>query len=250
MDEHVHKGHRSRMRRKFDDFGAIVFDTYELLEMLLYTTVPVKDTNGFAKKLLNRFGSLDGVLSASKEELMLSEGIGEKTAEFLVAAGETLDFFTRSGDKTKENAEFENYYFVGEYLTKCLSGEDYRQVLMSFDNDMRLLGIDEMYECDYSSAAVKTDKFIDSALKRGATVAIIAHNHPYGPICPTDGDRATNDLIGRALSKVGVFLAEHYVVCGDRYFGFMNHFNEMFAQKPRVAEFIRSKGERGNEYSK
>ena len=52
MDELVHKGHRKRMRRKFADFGAKVFDTYELLEMLLYYTVPVKDTNPLSKKLL------------------------------------------------------------------------------------------------------------------------------------------------------------------------------------------------------
>ena len=69
MEELVHRGHRKRMRRKFSDFGDIVFDTYELLEMLLYYTVPVRDTNPLAKRLLVEFGSLDGVLSASKENL-------------------------------------------------------------------------------------------------------------------------------------------------------------------------------------
>ena len=83
MDELIHKGHRQRMRRKFADFGAIVFDTYELLEMLLYYTVPVRDTNPIAKMLLQRFGSLDGVLSASHEELREVDGVGEKTAEFI-----------------------------------------------------------------------------------------------------------------------------------------------------------------------
>ena len=91
------------------------------------------------------------------------------------------------------------------------------------------------------AAAVKSNKFMDAALKRGATVAIIAHNHPYGPLCPTEGDRATNNMIYNALSNVGVLLAEHYIVCGERYAGFMNHFEYVFAQRPRLAEFLRSK---------
>ena len=90
---------------------------------------------------------------------------------------------------------------------------------------------------------VARDKYMNAALKRGATVAVIAHNHPYGPICPSEGDRATTSLIQGALSRIGVMLAEHYVVSGERYLGFMNHMESAFAQKPRIAKFIRSKKE-------
>ena len=247
MDELVHKGHRQRMRRKFRDFGAIVFDTYELLEMLLYYTVPVRDTNPLSKKLLLAFGSLDGVLSAKKEELMTVDGIGEKTAEFVSMAGKALGYFTSDTENDKEASHFENYDFIGRYVSNYLSSnEQSEQILLSFDNDMQLLGVDKIYECDYSSAAVKSDKFMNAALKRGATVAIIAHNHPFGPLCPTEGDRATNNMIQTSLSNIGVLLAEHYVVCGTRYVGFMNHLEQMFAGKPRGAEFLRSKRESGN----
>lgn len=243
MEDLVHKGHRKRMRRKFADFGAIVFDTYELLEMLLYYTVPVKDTNPLAKKLLQEFGSLDGVLSASKEDLMKVEGIGAKTAELIVTAGGALDFFA-SEEGEKSASVFENYDYLGAYVVNYLADTmDNVQILLTFDNDMRLLGIDEMYRCDYSSGNVKSEKYMDVALKKGATVAIIAHSHPYGPLCPTDGDRVTNSMIQTALSNVGVLLAEHYIVCGKRYIGFMNHLDYLFAQKPRLAKFLRSKQE-------
>lgn len=251
MDELVHKGHRQRMRRKLSEFGARVFDTYELLEMLLYYTVPVRDTNPLAKKLLIEFETLDGVLSASKEDLLKVDGIGNKTAEFLVASGKALEFFMSVTEKREDVMQFENYDFLGRYVVQRLSKlTDYAQILISFDNEMRLLGVDEIYNFDYSSGKVKSDRFIDAALKRGATVAIIAHNHPYGPLCPTEGDRATNNMIQAALGKVGVFLVEHYVVCGDRYVGFMNHLEQMFAQKPRISEFLHSKRELENAYSR
>lgn len=247
MEDLVHKGHRKRMKRKFSEFGDIVFDTYELLEMLLYYTVPVKDTNPIAKRLLIEFGSLNGVLSAKKEDLIKVEGIGEKTAELLVTAGEAIEFFTSEKYNEKRESEFENYDFIGKYVAQRLDDVESSQILLSFDNDMRLLGVDTVYSCDYSSASVRSEKFIDAALKRGATVAIIAHNHPFGPFYPSEGDRATNSMIEEALGNVGVFLAEHYLVCGKRYVGFMNHLDHVFAQKPRLAEFMRSKKEARHE---
>ena len=247
MDELVHKGHRKRMRRKFADFGAKVFDTYELLEMLLYYTVPVKDTNPLSKKLLQAFGSLNGVLTATKEELLVVDGIGEKTADFIVAAGEALGFFASDSFLEKKESQFESYDFLGQYITNYLSEKtESTQIILSFDNDMRLLGLDEIYHCDHSSAAVKADKYMDAALKRGATVVIFAHNHPYGPLCPTEGDRATSSMIQSSLANIGILLAEHYIVSGKRYVGFINHLDTAFAQKPRIAAFIRSKKESKN----
>ena len=90
-DEKMHSGHRSRMREKFLTHGARIFDTYELLEMLLYYTIPYKDTNPIAKRLLMEFGSLEGVLTASPEELARVSGIGERAAELLATVGRAAD---------------------------------------------------------------------------------------------------------------------------------------------------------------
>ena len=65
----IHKGHRQRMRAKLIRNSDRVFDTYELLEMLLYHVIPYKDTNPVSKNLLSRFGSLEGIFKASKDEL-------------------------------------------------------------------------------------------------------------------------------------------------------------------------------------
>ena len=90
-DEKLHVGHRARMRRKFLSYGPRIFDTYELLEMLLYHVIPYKDTNPIAKRLLMEFGSLEGVLTASPEELSRVSGIGEHAAELLTTVGKAAD---------------------------------------------------------------------------------------------------------------------------------------------------------------
>ena len=240
MDELIHKGHRQRMRSRLKRFGPEVFDTYELLEMLLYYTVPVKDTNPLAKKLLTRFGSLDGVLSAAVEELKTVDGIGEKSAELINRVGMALEISkTHDEDGNESPRTYEDF---GELLTDYLRGRrDNVTVLVSLDNKMRILGIDEVYPLDCSSAGVRPKAFIDASIRRSSSVAIIAHNHPYGTVIPSEADRMTNTLLASALGNLGIDVAEHYIIAGDRYLGFMNHIKRAFAQKPALEEFFESK---------
>ena len=86
-DKNIHADHRSRMRSKLERYGGEIFDTYELLEMLLYYVIPYRDTNPISKRLLMRFGTLDGVLTAPTSELTEVTGIGECAAEYLHAVG-------------------------------------------------------------------------------------------------------------------------------------------------------------------
>ncbi len=244
--ESVHKGHRQRMRKKFKEHGARVFDTYELLEMLLYNTVSVKDTNPLAKSLLLKFGSLDGVFNASKEELLSVEGIGNVTADIIITVAKTLDICYDTAQLP--TVSYDTYGGFGHYITSYFEGrENFSVVLFSLDNGLRLIAADELYSFDYSSGGIKTRPFIDALVNRGASVAVIAHNHPYGPLCPTEGDRQTNRVVEDALNSIGVVLLEHYVVCGGRFVGFMNHLSHAFAQKPALNKFYESKRSFENE---
>ena len=65
----IHDGHRDRMRDKLIKNGEEVLHDHEILEMLLYHSVPRKDTNELAHRLIEHFGSLSGVFSASVDAL-------------------------------------------------------------------------------------------------------------------------------------------------------------------------------------
>ncbi len=84
----VHGGHRARMRKRFFETGGIGFSPHEFLEMILYSAIPTKDTNPLAHQLINHFGSLDAVLSASDEELRAVPGIGPKTSALIRSVNE------------------------------------------------------------------------------------------------------------------------------------------------------------------
>ena len=60
--------------------GADPLPDYELLELLLFRSLPRRDVKPIAKRLIARFGSFAEVLSAPVERLMEIDGIGESTA--------------------------------------------------------------------------------------------------------------------------------------------------------------------------
>ncbi len=236
----IHNGHRARMRAKLLAHGQRIFDTYELLEMLLYYVIPYKDTNPTAKHLLEAFGNLDGVLSAGKDELLSIPGIGERTAEF-IAMFDELDSLIGAEIISENAIRLDNYDNVGEYLVKYFHGNREAGVaVILLDNDFRIISVRHINE-RYNSAAVRPKLFIDMVISTNASVVITAQNKYYGAAFPTVYDRETTKMITSALRDMNILHAEHYVISGKRYNGILNRFSCSFAQYPAMEEFFASK---------
>ena len=115
-------------------------------------------------------------------------------------------------------------------------------LMISFDNSMNILGIDEVYKLPYSSGGVKPAGFLKSAVKRGASVAVTAFNHPSGPLFPLPSEMQTVKMLESAFEDAGIFLAEQYLISGDKYLGIMQHLEFAFAQRtPEISDFLKSK---------
>lgn len=59
-----HDGHRERLRARLEREGIDHFAPHEILELILFYSVPRANTNPIAHRLMERFGSLSGVLEA------------------------------------------------------------------------------------------------------------------------------------------------------------------------------------------
>lgn len=249
----IHAGHRERMRAKLISHGKSIFDTYELLEMLLYYTIPYKDTNPIAKNLLSQFESLDGVLSASPEELLSVSGIGERSAEFLKDCNE-LAVILGAETVPSGGVDFGDFKSTGEYICSCFAKypESTASVLV-FDNGMRLIETRMILDDAYGSAAFKPKFFIDLALSNRASVMITANKSAYGKGFSTDAERMTTKMINTAISSVGIFHMEHYNISGNEFFSTLGRLPAFRSDDPKVLSFIESRrllGEEGQKYEK
>ena len=71
------EGHRQRLKTRFTSAGPEALPDYELLELVLFSAIPRRDTKPMAKRLLERFGSFAEVVNAPPERLKEVEGVGD-----------------------------------------------------------------------------------------------------------------------------------------------------------------------------
>lgn len=88
----MHENHRLRLRRRYQTSGLDDFEDHNILELLLFSSIPRKDTNPIAHRLIDRFGSLRGVFAATEEELCSVEGVGIVTARMITSSANAMIF--------------------------------------------------------------------------------------------------------------------------------------------------------------
>lgn len=213
MSEHLHENHRERMRQRYRIEGPDGFSSHELLEMLLYYSVPRGDTNGTAHALLEQNGGLWGVLNAQPEVLELTDGVGEKTAMMLRLMG---DLIRRSAiEQRPQPPRLDTYNKVRAYMEPYYLGLDRERVYaLMFDNRMRL--IDFYHVCDgtINEAHPIARDISRRALIKNASAVIVTHNHPDGFAIATAPDRDFTAKLEQALAINSTILLEH-MLFGD-----------------------------------
>lgn len=76
------------MRQRVRSKGFEGLEPHEIIEFLLFYAIPRQDVNELAHRLIDRFGSVRGVLEAELPELESVPGVGKRTARWLALVGE------------------------------------------------------------------------------------------------------------------------------------------------------------------
>lgn len=209
-DESLHKGHRQRIREKYEKFGADAFKDHELLELVLFHAIPYRDTNPIAHRLLDTFGSLVGVFSAKIDALCAVEGMTRNAAILL----KTYPDIWRAVcvNRSKEILFIRDIneagILLGSYFEKKT---EERSVMLCLDASLRVLNVSVLYEGSFNSVQISVKKVAETALANNSSAVIIAHNHPAGIAVPSSADRMTTERIFEALKALDILLLDHLV---------------------------------------
>ena len=210
MENNLNSGHRSRLRQRFLRVGKSGLSEHELLELLLFYAIPRKDVKPVAKELLNRFKSLHGVFSASPEQLMLCNGLGECSIALLqlmpVLASEII-----SGNLErvclKRTSDVQTLLKT-QY--SCCRGE--KVILLLLDSKYCL--VDKLEISGFAHAVLMNMNEIAFKILCCPQVrqVIIAHNHPGNNLIPSRHDIHNTLELKYLLSKSGITLLDHFIV--------------------------------------
>lgn len=228
MAANLHAGHREKMREKFGRAGADAFLPHELLEMLLFHAVPYRDTNPTAHLLLSRFGSLSGVLSASREDLCTVPGIGEYAADLIGSVA----ILAAAALNEKPADRRENRETIRARARELLrnAGKD-RTVAFFLDNACSLLGFETVYVGYLGSAGFRDEKIVRPALKRRAAFVVLASCHTSRASRADENEIAASDHFRKTLRLSGLTLLEHFLFSGD----YVSNLSEFFPEEERAA---------------
>ncbi len=212
----VHDGHRERMRERVSKTGFDGLKDHELLEMLLYYSIPRKDTNELAHEIIDHFGSFANVLEANKEELVKIKGVSEYTATLIKMM---LPISSRYTSERNSNIKLRNSDASGKYLVKYYKGcNKEKVVLLCLDSNNRVLSVNDVCDGDATNVAVNLRRIVEIVMKSDEIKgAIIAHNHPNGIAIPSLDDLNATKEIKRSLGVLGVTLIDHIIVGDSEY---------------------------------
>lgn len=231
-----HKEHRQRVKQRFLADGLTNFAPHEALELLLFYAVPQKDTNVLAHRLLDRFGSLAGVMDATQEELCAVEGVGEHVAVLLRLL---MPLATRvMTERETGGGGFDTVEEVGDYFVRRFAGENSETVqLLLLDNARNPIDCVRVYEGSVNAVAITPRMLIEIALAHRASFAVLAHNHPGGMPIPSGDDLTTTRNMRDAFSAVGIPLLEHILVAGGVYTPILHHMQNTLSADTRPLYF-------------
>ncbi len=217
----IHSGHRQRMTESYLMAGADAFSDVQMLEYLLGFSIPRKDTNPIAHKLLDEYGDLGRVMEIPIEQLMKTGGIGKRTAVLIHFVG---DFYLRAQRAHLESGKcFNTTSRLGKYMTTWFGAlREEHAVLMCLDAQCRMLDCREVSVGTINSVNLPYRKIVEIALNANATSVVLAHNHTNDANMPSHEDVTYTVGLKEALELFNITLADHFVINGKLYFSMHN----------------------------
>lgn len=212
-EAHYH-GHRERLRTKFRELGDTALADYELLELLLFRLIPRRDTKPIAKALIDRFGSLAGVLGAPAGLLQEVKGVGEAVATDLKLIGAVGHRSLRSGLTGRQ--VLGSWSALIEYCHAAMAYETKEQFRILFLDKRNQLIADEVQQRGtVDHTPVYPREVVKRALELSATAIILVHNHPSGDPTPSRADIDMTHTIISTAKPLGIAVHDHIIIGKD-----------------------------------
>ncbi|ROT98897.1 JAB domain-containing protein [Marinobacter sp. R17] len=200
-----------RPRERLLKHGPGSLSDAELLAIFLRTGTTGQPVMDLSRSLLNEFGSLRELMTASANRFCQIRGLGTAKYAQVQAAMEmarrVLDAPLHQGDPLRSPEDTRRYLSsrLGHYPHEVFAG-------LFLDNRHRIIRYEELFRGTIDGAAVYPREVVRQALDHNAAAVIFAHNHPSGVAEPSQADISLTRRLSDALQLLDIRVLDHMVV--------------------------------------
>lgn len=204
-------GHRERLRERAAVGGLAALPDYEVLELILFRSVPRGDVKPLAKQLIARFGSLGAVLAAEACALKTVPGVGEAVALDLNLLKKAA--LRAAREEVARRTVISSWSALLAYVKTALAHEPREQFRLLFlDKKNQLIADEVMNRGTVDHAPVYPREVARRALELSACALILVHNHPSGDPTPSPADVDMTRQVIDACRPLRIAVHDHLVV--------------------------------------
>jgi DNA repair protein RadC len=211
--------HRKRLRSRFMEGGATAMPDYELLELLLFRTIPRQDVKPLVRLLLETFGDLNRVVTASPARLLQVKGVGEAVVQDLKILEAVAQRMMRA--RVMHKPVLSSWDALLDYCHTTMAHRETEQFRILFlDRKNTLIADEEQAQGTVDHVPVYPREVVKRALELNASALILVHNHPSGDPTPSQADISMTIQIQDACQVLSLTLHDHLIIGKERELSF------------------------------
>ena len=192
---------------------------HEILEAMLFLVTKDKNIKSTAQTIINKFGTIDKILSCSEKELSKLGEIGESIFNSIVV----INSIIKASLKRKINKRniincFNDVINYCKFNMRNLINEEFRIILLNEINE--IIHDEVIQRGTTNSVIIAPREVIRKCIEKGANGLIVVHNHPSGDPTPSKSDIIITKMLAEAAGIFSISLLDHIVIGGDRHLSF------------------------------
>lgn len=211
-----------RPREKALMYGIEHLSNLELLTVIIRSGNKKASAYDLAQQMISIFQGIEGLLTASPQELMMIPGIKVAKALDIIAAIELGKRVVSSMNKVK--VQITNPQIIYEQFSMRYRHEKQENFVVFFlDTKNQVICFKTLFIGTLNTSVVHPREIFKEAIKNSCNAIICMHNHPSGILTPSKEDIEITTIIHETGKLVGIPLLDHLIISEEGYFSFKQH---------------------------
>ena len=206
-----------RPKEKLLTYGAEVLSNSELLAIILRTGTVGENVLELSNRLLSELEGLDGILSATFDDITSIKGIKDAKASQILALSELFKRF-RTLKAMRKDVKITSPKDIADLLMgemNDLNQEVLKVILLNTKNIV--IGTRDVFKGSLNTSIVHPREIFKQAINKNSASIIICHNHPSGDPTPSQEDINITLRIKECGNIIGIKLLDHIIIGKNKF---------------------------------